>query len=379
MMTLCERRLLTVEPGKPTNTTFDRKTGRRVEGRVRGLEDVKLRYAFVTIDYWGPEELFKRGSKKQRMLTHFDMIPIGPDGRFSTPPLPANRYDLRLSAMLAATPGQDNQRDDFSGSATVVVPETGAVPPVEIVAKGSVPTTADRVKVQDPKEPRLEVRARDEAGAAGQGLRDPAPWSARPLSDGDRSRRPRGAERLRSERPRNSGKLAPRRPDRLRPGFASTIREFGSVEGLRKVEVILERGTKVRLRVRDSAGKPVPPALMLLPQVYLARHRRDAWFSLSYKDTETRAQAVARTNFLNVRREPGGDFEFHIRPDLDEPLYFGFSHPDVLRYYEKGPVPTSDLVGGVWDIILPSARDRGRHIEVACWRGWETPLREWFL
>ncbi len=62
-MTQCERRLLRVEPGKRTDVAFDRKTGRRVEGRVRGLEKVKLRYAYVTIGFWGPEEQFKPGGK----------------------------------------------------------------------------------------------------------------------------------------------------------------------------------------------------------------------------------------------------------------------------------------------------------------------------
>ena len=86
LMTTCERRLLLVEPGKQTQATYDRKTGRRVEGRVRGLENAKLRYAFVSIGFWGPEELFEPGQKKNRMQTHFDVVPITNDGRFATPP-----------------------------------------------------------------------------------------------------------------------------------------------------------------------------------------------------------------------------------------------------------------------------------------------------
>ena len=108
-MAMCERRLLSIAAGKRTDVTFDRKTGRRVEGRVRGLENLKLRYATVTIGYWGPEELFEPGGKKSRIQTHFDVIPIGPDGVFSTPPLPANQYDFDLWATLAATPEQESQ------------------------------------------------------------------------------------------------------------------------------------------------------------------------------------------------------------------------------------------------------------------------------
>ncbi len=123
------------------------------------------------------------------------------------------------------------------------------------------------------------------------------------------------------------------------PGFASTISELGSVDGLKKVDVTLKRGTKVRLRVRDADGKPIAPALMPLPQVYLAHGTGRMRGSRSRTRIRTRgAQAVARTNFLNVRPEAGGDFTFQVRTDQPEPLYFGFSHPDVLLYYEKGPV-----------------------------------------
>ena len=114
-MAMCERRLLSIAAGQRTDVTFDRKTGRRVEGRVRGLEDLKLRYATVTIGYLGPEELFQPGGKKSRMLTHFDVIPIGPDGVFATPPLPANRYHFELWATLAATPEEESSRADLDG------------------------------------------------------------------------------------------------------------------------------------------------------------------------------------------------------------------------------------------------------------------------
>ncbi len=105
------------------------------------------------------------------MQTHFDVIPIGSDGRFSTPPLPANSYQFEVNARLATTPEQERLSPDFNGWKKVVVPETGEIPPVEIVVKGNVPAGADRVKVQNPKEPRLEVRAFDRLGRRSRTLR----------------------------------------------------------------------------------------------------------------------------------------------------------------------------------------------------------------
>ena len=166
LMTQCERRLLSIPAGKRTDIAFDRKTGRRAEGRVRGLEKLKLRYATVTIGYWGPEELFEPGGKKSRIQTHFDVIPIGPDGVFSTPTLPPNRYEFTLWATLATTPDGESGEADFSGSTYVVIPETGEIPNVEIVAKGRVKHGDHGAKAVDPKQPRLEVRAFDESGKA---------------------------------------------------------------------------------------------------------------------------------------------------------------------------------------------------------------------
>ena len=58
-------------------------------------------------------------------------------------------------------------------------------------------------------------------------------------------------------------------------------------------------------------------------------------------------------NFLNVRRMPGGDFGFRIPDDLAEPVYFAFSHPDFVRYFESGPVRASRLREGTWNVVLP--------------------------
>ncbi len=90
------------------------------------------------------------------------------------------------------------------------------------------------------------------------------------------------------------------------PGFASTIRRSARSRGSRKVDVILKRGTKVRLRVRDAdrqAGRarrhaaapglpgPAPERRLVLVRVQ------------GYRRRESRPSR--RTNFLNVRREDG--------------------------------------------------------------------------
>ncbi len=349
LMNMAERRLVVVKSGKRMESSYDRKTGRVVEGHVRGLEQVKLRYALVTIGYLGPEEQIRRVGKLSQMGTTFDVIPISSDGKFTTPPLPPNQYEFRLTAMRASTPAESGQAYDFQTAVTVVVPETGAVPPVAIdarprEARASVP----RKKASDPKRARLEIRARDELGAP---VKD---FEAQLYTQRNASR----------EAAMGTDGLAVLAGDELKtwthgdlvvyaPGFASTIEEIGPIEGLRKVDITLKRGKKIRLRVRDSTGKPVPPNLMPLPQVYLAKYRRDAWFTAVTKDASMRERTIAATNFLNVRREEGGDFVFHIRSDEPLPLYFAFSHPDVLLYYERGPVRASELAGGTWDVALP--------------------------
>ena len=226
---------------------------------------------------------------------------------------------------------------------------------MEIVAKGRATGAVDRVKAVDPKQPRLEVRAFDEAGTAIKdfeiqingpaiGTSSEPPFGTKAATGVD------GLAVLTDHELKgwNQGELIVSARD-----YASTIRDLGAVDRLKKVDAKLKRGMKVRLRVRDADGKPIARAFMPLPQVYLARHRKDAWFSLANKDPDTRLPAVERTNFLNVRPEAGGDFTFQLAADQSEPLYFGFSHPDVLLYYEQGPVTASDLAGGVWDVVLP--------------------------
>ena len=346
LMTLSERRVVPIEAGRTADLTYDRKSGRRVEGRVRGLEGVKLREALVTISTLGPEEQISPGAKKSRPFTGFDVVPVGPDGHFTMPSLPPNQYMLQLMAMLAATPQQEGQPYDYQGSKNFVVPETGEVSPVEVVAKRIAPA-AGQAKAVDPKAPRLEVRARDEAGKPVNDFEVQlhAPSGVSPEAIGDGGLAVVAGSQLRDWK---HGDLVV-----TAAGFASTVQEIGPVTELSKVDITLARGKTVRLRVRDADGKPVDPARMPLPQVYLERHRREAWTSLQFKDLEMRTHTIAGTNFLRVRRAADGDFTFQVRPEWTEPLYLTFSHPDVLLFYETGPASASALAAGAWNVDLP--------------------------
>lgn len=347
LMTTCERRLLRIEAGKKASTAYTRTTGQRVEGRVNGLEGLELRYGVVSISYTGPEEQSTADGKKASLYTGFDVIVVDPDGRFTTPPLPPNRYRFEFSAMLAATPRRDQQLHDLTGTTTVVVTEKDKIGPVEIVAKRQSAPRKE-AEADDSKRPRLEVRARDPDGA--------------PIKHFEIQLYNRVTPSLSVAAADDVAALTAQDLKKWTYGdlivsardFASTLRELGPVDGLCKIDVTLHRGTRVRLRVRDAAGKPLPPAVMPLPQVYSSDQRINAWFSLTVKDPGVRAGQVELMNFLNVKREPSGDFVFHIRTDQKQPLYFGFNHPGALLHYEKGPVPASELAGGVWDITLPA-------------------------
>src|SRR5262249_40888449 len=88
------------------------------------------------------------------------------DGRFTTPPLPPNRYQFQLLAMLASTPVESGQTYDLQDSTWVEISEKGPIPPVEIVVKPKqARTDTGRAEASDPKKPRLEIHAHDESGA----------------------------------------------------------------------------------------------------------------------------------------------------------------------------------------------------------------------
>jgi RNA polymerase sigma factor (sigma-70 family) len=135
-----DRQLVKIQPNQRTTVGFDRKAGRPLVGQIRGLEKIDLRYAHVTITYWGPEERFDPNyGQHVRQMTGFDVLPIQSDGRFTTDPIPPRTYHLSLHAVRSSTHEQSSQRSDFEGRLEFTVPQTGDMPTIEVVATPLAP------------------------------------------------------------------------------------------------------------------------------------------------------------------------------------------------------------------------------------------------
>jgi hypothetical protein len=148
MMTQCERQLVQVQSGKQATVTFEHAAGTMVEGHVKGLEDVKLAYATVTIGYFGPEEEPGKNGKRVRYGTSFEVIPIKPDGHFLTDAMPPGEYDFRLFAVRATTPQGPIQSSEFEGQAQLTISGKRGTQQLEIVA---TPPGTRRAKRKGPR------------------------------------------------------------------------------------------------------------------------------------------------------------------------------------------------------------------------------------
>ena len=61
-------------------------------GQVRGLENVDLRYAAVTISYCGPEEEFNRNGQRVRYMTGLTSYPSRRMANLRPTPIPPGKY-----------------------------------------------------------------------------------------------------------------------------------------------------------------------------------------------------------------------------------------------------------------------------------------------
>jgi hypothetical protein len=147
-MTQCERQLVQVQSGKQATVVFEHAAGTMVEGHVKGLEDVKLAYATITIEYWGPEEQFGESWKRSRLRTSFEVIPIKPDGHFLTDAMPPGEYDFRLFAVRARTPQGPIQSSEFEGQAKLTISGNRGTQQLEIVV---TPFETSRAKRKGPR------------------------------------------------------------------------------------------------------------------------------------------------------------------------------------------------------------------------------------
>lgn len=335
-----DRQLVEIEPAKHARIRFARKQGRSLSGVVRGMEDVELREAFLTIKFPGPEEIFGNEKKPGRRYIALDVLPITSAGRFTIDPIPPGDYTAHLFAVRAVTPQLSSQRSDFSATASFTVPEEGEMPKIEIVAKANAPR--DLSQVTD-----LRVRVVDEDGkplpnaevmlhTADQGYK---PWATGRdglvLLGGDFEFRDAALQLL-------------LRAD----GYASTIVHFPRAqrEKLTKgaATIALRRGRKVQLRFNPPAGLTWPNGTV--PETYfddLQTRVRTMW-----QPSNRRDRAPPDFNMLNLKEVEPGRFEFQLAEETPR-FHVAVHAPGFLQFFETGPFTFADAKNDGINIDLP--------------------------
>jgi beta-lactamase regulating signal transducer with metallopeptidase domain/thiol-disulfide isomerase/thioredoxin len=340
LMTDADRQLVEIESAKRAQIRFERKTGRSLSGVVRGLEDVELRYAYLTINCLGPEEVFGSEGKLARMNIALDVTPITSDGRFTTDPIPPGNYSAHLFAVLASAPQLSSTSADFSGSVSFTVPEEGELPKVELVAKANAPR--DLSKVTD-----LRVRVVDEDGrvlsnaeamlhTADQGY---GRWST--VRDGliflGGASQYRGA----------ALQLLVRAD-----GYASTVAHFAGAqrEKLTKGEatINLRRGQMVQLRFNLPGQLTWPKGT--LPEVYFDDLRQRV--RMMRQPSNRRAGVTSDFNMLNLKEVGAGRFEFQLAEDTPR-FHVAIHAPGFLQCFETSPFTQADVKDGSIEIDVP--------------------------
>jgi beta-lactamase regulating signal transducer with metallopeptidase domain/thiol-disulfide isomerase/thioredoxin len=330
LLTGADRELVQIESAKRANVRFERKTGRPLSGQVRGLEDVDLRYAYLTIHRLGPEEVLGNDGKLGRMYVAFDVIPITSDGRFTTDPIPPGKYTADLFAVLASAPQLSSTSSDFSGNVSFTVPVEGELPKVEFDAKATAPR--DLSKVTD-----LRVRIVDEDGkvvpkaeamvnTADQGC---GPWTA----GRDGWVFLGGASQY-----RGAALQVLVRAD----GYASAIEHFTGAERdkLSKGEttITLRHGQKIQLQFNLPAGMTWPTAA--LPEVYFDDLQQRV--RMMRQPSNRRDGNLSDFNMLNLKPVGEGRFEFQVADDTPR-FHVAVHVPGFLQFFETGPFTLADV------------------------------------
>ncbi len=341
LMTGADRRLVQIPSADRVAITFDRAVGKPLSGQVRGLENVELRSALLTISHWGPEEVLGTDGKRSRFDVAFDVLPITSEGRFTTDPIPAGKYSARLFAVRASTPQLSGQSSDYSGEVSFTVPEQGDPPSVEIVAKPNRPP--DLSKVTD-----LRLRVVDEQGAplsrleamvhtadAGYG-----PWV--PGRDGmvflGGGSQYRGAEALEV--------LV--RADGFAPGVARFAGKQRDKLTSGEAAITLRRGRKVELLFKLSGGMAWPKGV--LPEAYFDDMQERV--RMMRQPSNRRGGAVPDFNMLNLHEAGAGRFEFRLAEDTPR-FHVAIHSPGFLQFFEAGPFTLADVKDGNLEIDVP--------------------------
>ena len=366
---LADRKLVEVESNKRAVCRIDRKIGRPLTGRVRGLENIDLRHAHVSINYFGPEEEPGRDGKPIRYMTIFDVIPITSDGHFTTDPIPAGEYHLFLSAMRSTTSNQSPQQSDYEGQSRFTVPQEGDMPTVEVVAK-------PRRERNGPKVPGRGGRPAAPDAKAGTSLRvvdeqgNPIPkfeikvWTA-----------VRGSSIWLIG---SDGQIAQNQPmwgfDEVEAidvtvraaGYASTIKHFAGPERdklLRgEATVVMRHGEEVQVRFRLPPGVKWPDGLK--PDLYFDDLKNDVrimWQPsnrLAYRET-----GLPDFDMLNVASEEPGTATVRLASDT-APFRVAIYSPGFLQLFECGPFTMADVKAGILEIGVENPAALDVHFDV---------------
>jgi thiol-disulfide isomerase/thioredoxin len=340
LMTGADRRLVKIESAQRAIVRLERRTGQPLSGHVRGLENVALRYAHLTISCLGPEEVLGEDGRRGRLYTAFDVIPITSEGRFTTDPIPPGKYSTDLFAVLASTPRLSSQSSDFSGGLSFTVPETGEMPKVEIVAKASRPP--DLSKVTD-----LRLRAVDEDGKplsnfeamvhtadAGYGLWAPGHDGIVFLGGPGQFRAAALQVLVRAD------------------GYAPIVARFSGqqLDELRngKAAITLRRGQKVQLRFHLPKDMTWPKGT--LPEAYFDDLQERV--RSMRQPSNRQGSAVSDFNMLNLRETGAGQFEFSLAADTPR-FHVAVHAPGFLQCFEAGPFTLADVTSGKLELDIP--------------------------
>lgn len=344
LITGADRQLVKVGSNQRATVRFEPKAGRPLVGRVRGLEKVDLRYAYVTIKYFGPEEELDRKGRRLRSTTAFDVLPIKADGRFTTDPIPAGTYYLYLFAVRSSTLEQTSQQSDFEGQLQFTVPEKGDLPEVEVLAKPSrrraaLPNTDYRVRVVGPAGKPLPIfQAMIHTTNAGY-----TKWF-----DGRDGLVGFGSFGFGNSTADANACDVLVRAD----GYASTVvRYAGEQRNLLRQDVTtitMQQGERVELRFRLPPGLTWPDNL--LPEAYFDDCQERV--RIMRQPSNRRPGQGFDFNLLNLHPIGPGRFELHLRPETP-PFHVALHAPSFLQHFESGPFRLADAKDGVLEIPVP--------------------------
>jgi RNA polymerase sigma factor (sigma-70 family) len=338
-MNPADRQLAKVEANRRAAIRFEHKVGRPLKGQVRGLENVELRYAILSVIYAGPEER-QRNGQTYRRYTNFEALPIGSDGRFKTDPIPPGKYSINLFAVRSSTPEQSSQDADFQGHLDFTVPERGEMPEIMVIAKPN----------NGPRQPNTDCRVRvlDETGkplAKVQALLHSAEGGYRDWIDGGL-----GVVGLAGADPFGDAEVLDvfLRADGYAPAMVRFHKEQRDKLRQGKRTVTLKRGQKVELRFRLPPGLTLPSSIV--PDAYF-KELKDR-VGMMRQPANRKGAPPSDFNMLKLHEVGRGRFDLRIADDTP-PFYVGIHAPGFLQYFDAGPFTLADVKQGVLAVDVP--------------------------